>query len=160
MSQKLADAERSGETGRAQRHALVERQAGGLLHHPGRRHADVLAKAARRVHPQVIAGDDDLVAWRQGWISAGDHLAGCVNARRVGILAGDAAMTGGGEGVFVVQRGVAHLDQRVVGGQVGDPARDDLARKAPVGLFAHHQRLEQARIFEKGMVLAHRTACR
>lgn len=53
--------EGSGETGGTQLHAFHQREPFRFSHQPGTWNPYILAKAARSVHPEVIAGADYLI---------------------------------------------------------------------------------------------------
>ena len=92
-----------------------------------------MAVAAGGVHAQVIAAGDHAVAGAKGRVCAFDDFAHGVNAGGVGIVTGHAAVAVGGEGIFVVERGIADADEQIAGGQVVHGARLDLAHDAGVG---------------------------
>ncbi|MOA25289.1 hypothetical protein D3C78_1460050 [compost metagenome] len=93
-----------GEAGGAEQHGLARAHARRTAHHPSGRHADVLGEAAGAVHSQAIAGDDHLIARPELGGNGLHHLAGGIDAGGVRILAGHAAVAGGGQRVLVVER--------------------------------------------------------
>ena len=64
-----------------------------------------------------------------------------------GNLRVDARVSGRREPVLVVERRELHVDQQVSGGQVGDVALDDAARKLPVFGLLDPERAERRHLF-------------
>jgi hypothetical protein len=67
---------------------------------------------------KFVAGNENFVAGFVMWRRAFDDGARAVDARHVGKLLHDAGMALAGEGVFVVERRIGHVDQHVAGRQL------------------------------------------
>src|SRR5690606_11382380 len=100
--------------------------------------------ASRRVHAQVVAGADHAVAHGEARVAAVGDLAGDVDAGRVRVGLGHAAVAAGGESGLVVQRGALHPHDDVVVGQDLDGALLDAPPDTAL-VDVHAERPESAR---------------
>ena len=92
-------------------HAFACGEALRQRHGPVGWNTNILAKAAVRIHTQVVPDDDDGVADLELGDGAGNNDARGINPRRVGKCTRHASIPRGRERVLVIERGVADPDQ-------------------------------------------------
>src|SRR5699024_10171934 len=113
-----------GKSGRAQRHTLKQRQSFRQGHNPVTENADILPKTATGNLAEVVAGNYYALSLAKPVIAALLNNARRIDTGNMRIVLRNALITGGGQCIFIIQRGVVHADQHFV---VGKPVERPLA---------------------------------
>ncbi len=112
------DAQGRCKTSRSKGHGLPQGQAGRKPDGPGRRDADVLTETSRGVHPQIVAGDENLLSLLELAAVATDNFSSRVDPGGVGKPSRHTLVSGGGKGILVVEGGIQNPDEKIALGQI------------------------------------------